>query len=121
MDYTEPWRSQILDYLFKPGFGASFQLKLEIGGGANSSDGPQPSINPTGRQVRCNAGYEFAIARQAVARNPGIKLYGLQWSAPDWVSKGTKPPSVFTSPIPGRRPGTGPCPSRGSGGAYQVG
>lgn len=99
MDYKEPWRSQILDYLFKPGFGASLQLlKLEIGGGANSSDGSEPSIDPTGRQVWCDAGYEFAIARQAVARNPGIKLYGLQWSAPGWVSKGTKPPSVFTQP-----------------------
>src|SRR5215469_879078 len=97
MDYKEPWRSQILDYLFKPGFGASLQLlKLEIGGGANSSDGSEPSIDPTGRQVRCDAGYEFAIARQAVARNPHIKLYGLQWSAPGWVSKNVSPPSVFT-------------------------
>ena len=33
MVYKEPWRSQILDYQFKPGFGASLQLlKLEIGG-----------------------------------------------------------------------------------------
>jgi hypothetical protein len=99
MDYREPWRSQMLDYLFKPGFGASLQLlKLEIGGGANSSDGSEPSIDPTGKQVRCDAGYEFAIARQAVALNPGIRLYGLQWSAPGWVSEGVRPPSVFTRP-----------------------
>ena len=32
-DYPEPQRSQILDYLFKPNFGASLQiLKMEIGG-----------------------------------------------------------------------------------------
>ena len=34
MDYPEPYRSDILDYLFKPKFGAGFQhLKVEIGGG----------------------------------------------------------------------------------------
>ncbi len=33
--YPEPQRSQILDYLFKPNFGASLQiLKVEIGGDA---------------------------------------------------------------------------------------
>lgn len=32
-DYPEPQRSQILDYLFKPGFGAALQIhKFEIGG-----------------------------------------------------------------------------------------
>jgi Glycosyl hydrolase family 59 len=97
MDYAEPWRDQILDYLFKPKFGAALQLlKLEIGGGANSSDGSEPSIDPAGKQANCGAGYELAIAQRAVALNPALKLYGLQWSAPGWVSKGTKPPSVFT-------------------------
>ena len=33
VDYPEPQRSEILDYLFKPNFGASLhQLKFEIGG-----------------------------------------------------------------------------------------
>lgn len=33
--YSEPYRSQILDYLFKPNFGASLHiLKVEIGGGS---------------------------------------------------------------------------------------
>ena len=32
VDYPEPQRSQILDYLFKPGYGAALQrLKVEIG------------------------------------------------------------------------------------------
>ena len=95
MDYPEPERGQILDYLFKPGYGAALQLlKLEIGGGANSTDGAEPSVEPARGQVNCDAGYEFSIARQAVARNPGIRLYGLQWTAPGWV--GHPAGSVFT-------------------------
>src|SRR4051812_47100122 len=42
IDYPEPSRSQILDYLFKPGYGANLQiLKVEIGGDANSTDGAE--------------------------------------------------------------------------------
>ena len=44
IDYPEPQRSQILDYLFKPNYGASLQhLKVEIGGDVNSTDGVEPS------------------------------------------------------------------------------
>jgi len=33
IDYPEPERSQVLDYLFKPGYGAAMQiLKVEVGG-----------------------------------------------------------------------------------------
>ena len=40
----EPYRSDVLDYLFKPDFGAGFQhLKVEIGGGENSTCGSEPS------------------------------------------------------------------------------
>jgi hypothetical protein len=93
MDYPEPERSQILDYLFKPEFGATLQvLKLEIGGGADSSDGAELSIEPTRGHINCYAGYEFAIAKLAVKLNPGLKLYGLQWSAPGWVGN-----SVFAA------------------------
>ena len=96
MDYPEPERTQILDSLFKPGYGASLQLlKLEIGGGGNSSDGAEPSIEPVRGEIDCNAGYEFAIAKQAAAVNPYLKLYGLQWSAPGWVGDGTD--NAFTS------------------------
>ena len=32
MDYSEPYRSQVFDFLFKPKFGASLQqIKVEIG------------------------------------------------------------------------------------------
>ena len=42
--YAEPQRSEILDFLFKPNFGASLQiLKVEIGGDAQSTDGSESS------------------------------------------------------------------------------
>jgi hypothetical protein len=86
MDYPAAQRQQILKYLFKPDYGASLQiLKLEIGGDADTSDGAEPSIEHTRGHVNCHAGYELAIARQAVRLNPGLKLYGLQWAAPGWV------------------------------------
>ena len=86
IDYPPRERAQILDYLFSPHYGASLQmLKLEIGGGGFSSDGSEPSVEPIKGQLDCGAGYEFWLARQALARNPAIKLYGLQWSAPAWV------------------------------------
>jgi hypothetical protein len=90
MDYPPRQREQILDYLFKPGYGAALQiLKLEIGGDANSSDGSEPSVEHTLGHVNCDAGYELAIARQAVALNPRLRLYGLQWAAPRLVRTGS--------------------------------
>ena len=85
IDYPPRQRRQILDYLFGRG-GAHLQLlKLEIGGDANSSDGSEPSIEHSPGQVDCRSGYEWWLAAQAVARNPHLKLYGLQWAAPGWV------------------------------------
>ena len=89
VDYPTKQRNQILDYLFKPGYGASLQiLKLEIGGDANSTDGSEPSIEHTKGTVNCDVGYEFWLAEQAKARNPNIKLYGLAWAAPGWIGNG---------------------------------
>jgi hypothetical protein len=86
IDYPPRERAQILDYLFSPHYGASLQmLKLEIGGGGFSSDGSEPSVEAVKGQLDCSVGYEFWLARQALARNPAIKLYGLQWTAPGWV------------------------------------
>ena len=86
IDYPAQQRNQILDYLFTPDYGASLQmLKLEIGGGGFSSDGAEPSVEPVRGRLDCGADYTFWLAHQALARNPKIKLYGLQWSAPSWV------------------------------------
>ncbi|RKE23626.1 ricin-type beta-trefoil lectin domain protein [Streptomyces sp. TLI_171] len=86
IDYPEPQRSQLLDYLFKPGYGAALQtLKIEIGGDTNSTDGAEPSYQHSRGAVDCNQGYEWWLAEQAKARNPDIKLYGLAWGAPGWI------------------------------------
>ena len=88
-DYPAAQQSQILDYLFKPGYGANLQmLKLEIGGDANSTDGAEPSVEHTRGTVDCDAGYEFWLGEQARARNPNIGLYGLAWAAPGWINGG---------------------------------
>jgi O-glycosyl hydrolase len=89
IDYPEPQRSQLLDYLFKPGYGAAMQiLKVEIGGDTNSTSGAEPSHQHTAADVNCGRGYEWWLMEQAKARNPGIKLVGLAWGAPGWIGNG---------------------------------
>ncbi|GAB3891280.1 ricin-type beta-trefoil lectin domain protein [Kibdelosporangium lantanae] len=89
IDYPEPQRTQLLDYLFKPGYGAAMQiLKLEVGGDTNSTSGAEPSHQHTRTDLNCNRGYEWWLAEQAKARNPNIKLYGLAWGAPGWIGNG---------------------------------
>jgi hypothetical protein len=89
IDYPEPERGQILDYLFKPSYGAAVQmLKIEVGGDTNSTSGAEPSVQHTRGVVNCDVGYEFWLAQQAKARNPNIKLYGLAWGAPGWIGGG---------------------------------
>lgn len=85
IDYPPAQRTQILNYLFGPG-GASLQvLKLEIGGDAAASDGAEPSVESSQGQIDCKSGYTWWLAEQAVARDPEIRLVGLQWSAPGWI------------------------------------
>ena len=53
MEYPEPERSQVLDFLFKPKFGAAFHhLKVEIGGDVNSSDGSYSHFLRCSRWIR---------------------------------------------------------------------
>jgi hypothetical protein len=88
-DYPEPQRSRLLDYLFKPSYGAALQtLKIEVGGDTNSTDGAEASHEHTRGAVDCGQGYEWWLAEQAKARNPSIKLYGLAWGAPGWIGGG---------------------------------
>jgi len=88
-DYPAAQQQQILDYLFKPDYGADLQiLKVEIGGDTNSTDGSESSIEHASGSVSCGNGYEFWLMEQAKARNPSIKLYGLAWGAPGWIGGG---------------------------------
>ncbi len=97
IDYPEPERQQILDYLFKPGYGADVQiLKMEIGGDAEATDAAEPSFEHTRGHINCNAGYEMWLAQQALKLNPHIVLYALQWNAPGWVGNGKENPWTKT-------------------------
>ena len=88
-DYPAAQQQQILDYLFKPGYGADLQiLKVEIGGDTNSTDGSESSIEHASGAINCNNGYEWWLMEQAKALNPSIKLYALSWGAPGWISGG---------------------------------
>ena len=88
-DYPEPQRSQILDYLFKPDYGAALQhLKVEIGGEVNSTDGTEPTHERTRTDLNFSRGYEWWLLQQAKARNPNIALDCLAWGAPGWIGNG---------------------------------
>jgi len=90
IDYPEPQRSQILDYLFKPGYGAALQrLKVEVGGDVNSTDGSEPSFMRTPADHNSDRGYEWWLMVEAHKRNPNIILEVLPWGAPGWVGNGT--------------------------------
>jgi hypothetical protein len=90
IDYPEPQRSQVLDYLFRPGFGAAVQiLKVEIGGDTYSTSGAEASHQHAAGDLNCNRGYEWWLMEQAKARNPNVKLAGLSWGAPGWIGNGT--------------------------------
>jgi hypothetical protein len=90
IDYPEPQRSQILDYLFKPGYGAALQhLKVEIGADVNSTDGSEPSAMRTPTDHDAARGYEWWLMTEAQKRNPRILLEVLPWGAPGWVGKDT--------------------------------
>jgi hypothetical protein len=89
-DYPAAQQTQILDYLFKPGYGADLQiLKVEIGGDTNSTDGSESSIEHASGSINCSAGYNWWLMEQAKALNPAIKLYGLAWGAPGWIGGGS--------------------------------
>ncbi|XP_045189275.2 galactocerebrosidase-like isoform X2 [Mercenaria mercenaria] len=87
INYPEPQRSEILDYLFKPNFGASLHiLKVEIGGDGQSTDGTEASHMHNALDENYQRGYEWWLMVEAKKRNPNIKIYGLPWSFPGWLN-----------------------------------
>jgi Glycosyl hydrolase family 59 len=88
IDYPEPQRSEILDYLFRPGYGAALQhLKVEIGADVNSTDGSEPSHMRSPSDHDSTRGYEWWLMAEAHKRNPNIVLEILPWGAPAWVGR----------------------------------
>ena len=93
-DYPEPQRSQILDLLYRPKFGASVSaLLVEIPGDGNSTQGSMPSHMHTRGDLDYSRGYTWWVLREAKKRNPKLSLDGTAWSAPGWVGHG---PSLAT-------------------------
>lgn len=94
LDYVEPARSQVLDYLFKPQFGASLQiLKVEIGGSCDSTNGAEaPHRYTASEEPDFTRGYEWWLLVEAKKRNPSIKTYGLPWCWPAFIGNGTGNP-----------------------------
>jgi O-glycosyl hydrolase len=97
-DYPEPYRSQVLDYLFLPHYGAALQhLKVEIGSDVNSTDGSEPSHMRTPQDKNFTRGYEWWLMQEAHRRNPKIILDTLAWGAPGWVGPGgTEKATLYT-------------------------
>ena len=89
IDFPEQQRAEVLDYLFKPKFGASLQhLKVEIGGDENSTCGSEPTHAITREELKNPKarGYELWMMAEARKRNPQINLDCLPWSYPAWIS-----------------------------------
>lgn len=92
VDYPQKQRDEILNYLFKPDFGAALQnLKCELGGDINSTDGTEPAYFRSRKEYEhpkpayFTRGYETWLMQQARKRNPNIRLGLLQWGAPGWL------------------------------------
>jgi len=98
VNYPEPEKTRILDFLFKPNFGASLDiLKVEIGGDSQSTDGTESSHMHTEHDERYDRGYEWWLMVEAKRRNPDIKLYALPWAFPGWIGEGTQNPYINPS------------------------
>jgi galactosylceramidase len=88
-DYPAKQRSQILDLLFKPKFGASMStLLVEVPGDGNSTQGSEPSHMHTKDDLNFSRGYEWWLMSEAKKRNPDLTLDACAWGCPAWVGNG---------------------------------
>lgn len=85
-DYPEPQRSQIMDMVYKPMFGASVSaILVEVPGDGNSTQGSMPSHSHYRGDNNFMRGYIWWVMREAQRRNPQLALDATAWSAPAWV------------------------------------
>ncbi len=85
-DYPEPQRSQIMDMVYKPMFGASVStLLVEVPGDGNSTQGSMPSHSHYRGDHNYLRGYTWWVMREAKRRNEALTLDATSWSAPRWV------------------------------------
>ena len=92
IDYAEPYRSQVLDYLFKPKFGAALQqLKVEIGAdavvvGAEASHARTLHELHYPKKKYYERGYEYWLMKEAKGRNPNLIFCALEWAIPAYLT-----------------------------------
>lgn len=108
LDYAEPYRSQLLDYLFaEPSFvasttntGAAVQiLKLSIGSDSNEGHGSEPSyLHAQADTPNVQRGWAGWLAKEAVARNPAIKIMLTPMGFPGWLRFGSSATDPYTQP-----------------------
>ena len=85
-DYPEPQRSQIMDMVYKPMFGASVStILVEVPGDGNSTQGSMPSHSHFRGDHNYQRGYMWWVMQEAKRRNAGLSLDATSWSAPAWV------------------------------------
>jgi galactosylceramidase len=85
-DYAPQPRSDILDMLFTPQFGASLQLlKVEIGGDGQSTEGTEMSHMRNASDLNVRRGYEGWLLSEAKRRNADLGTLALAWAWPAWV------------------------------------
>ena len=97
-DYPVQQRSDILDYLFLPNFGASLSiLKVEIGGEVESTNGAEASHRRNASDLGVARGYEWELMVEARSRNPSIQLFALAWGWPGYLRNGTNATTPFTN------------------------
>jgi galactosylceramidase len=90
MDYPKEQQEEIIDYLFKPQFGASLNhYKMEIGSDVNSSSGTEPSHMRSATDFDITRGAGMWLADIINRKYPEVYLDALRWGTPNWVKNGT--------------------------------
>ncbi len=86
-DYPEKQRSEILDYLYLPRYGASLQvIKIPIGyDGCSDASSWQCYKRQENEPANLQRGYATWLALEAKKRNPEIKIAALHWGYPAWA------------------------------------
>ncbi len=86
-DYPEPQRSQIMDMVYRPMFGASVSaILVEVPGDGNSTQGSMPSHSHYRGDHNYLRGYMWWVMQEAKRRNEALSLDATSWSAPAWVN-----------------------------------
>jgi len=85
--YEEPFRGQIIDYFYKPQFGASLDiLKVEVGGDGQQGVGTSSSHQHTANEKPdFTRGMLWWLMREVQQRHQDVLFYGLAWTYPGWV------------------------------------